>query len=174
MPFPLLAAGGAALARRGGGRLFGGLARRAFGFIKSSAPGTMVPTLGGIRPPTSIVRRAGEVLRRRLTGPGAQALATGVASTAIVTAGAAGLERVVRGRGAAQVGMPGRRRRRMNPINLKALRRAISRLRGFTGISNRVRGELTAFCPTPAGRRAFRRRPRGHRSGCQCVACKAR
>lgn len=66
--------------------------------------------------------------------------------------------------------------KRINPANVKALRRGIRRLEGFEKLVKSVRkaaGGLRGVVMAPAhGSRGYRP-ARGHRAGCRCVACKA-
>ncbi len=72
-----------------------------------------------------------------------------------------------RGKGAAlgpvgiQAQQPSRRRRRMDPMNVKALRRATRRLAAFDREKKKVEKQLRAIAPRPA-RRSRRDSPPGH------------
>lgn len=45
-----------------------------------------------------------------------------------------------------------RKRRRINPLNLKALRRSTSRMAGFDKVADKVRKELSKLAPRPKSR----------------------
>lgn len=64
--------------------------------------------------------------------------------------------------------LPGAHRRRINPTNVKALRRSIRRLEGFEHLVKRV---MPALLHAHAGRRGGGRM-KGHKAGCGCVACR--
>lgn len=82
----------------------------------------------------------------------------------------------ITGRHPSAFGM-GHSRRRINPANVKALRRGIRRLEGFEKLVKSVRkaaGGLRGVVMAPAhGARSYSR-ARGHKAGCRCVACKGR
>lgn len=73
------------------------------------------------------------------------------------------------GSGATGARGAGVHRRAMNPTNVKALRRSLRRLEGFEKLVKRIEKQYPRL-KRPAG--AARAVPRGHKSGCRCVACK--
>lgn len=139
MPLPALigVAAKSGIAKSAGGRLaswFGSkLARR----------GAATAVAGGAAVSGGLIRRAGRAT--------AGAVGTGVAF-------AAG-ERLVRGRG----GMEGRKYRRMNVANTRALTRATRRLKGFADLSAKVMSQLARTLPAKT-----RRTVRRHTSGGKC------
>lgn len=65
----------------------------------------------------------------------------------------------------------GAKRRTMNPVNVKALRRSIRRVEGFQTVVKRIQKAYPAL-RGQATMRSTPRRARGHRAGCACVVCK--
>ena len=69
-------------------------------------------------------------------------------------------------------GMGAGRRRRINPTNVKALKRAARRFEGFEKVVKTVRKSIGGAARA-AGAGAARSGRRGHKRGCRCVACRA-
>ena len=63
----------------------------------------------------------------------------------------------------------GGRRRSMNPTNVKALRRSIRRVEGFTKLVKRVERQFPKMIHARSGSRSGSPR---HRTGCRCVVCR--
>ena len=63
----------------------------------------------------------------------------------------------------------GRKRRSMNPANVKALRRGLRRVEGFEKLVTKVHKLYPRLARASAGGRARRA---GHRAGCKCVGCR--
>jgi len=123
--------------------VLGGLAKKAVGFIPGVGPTLAqgIETLTAKRAGTAIVKASETGVLKRM-GAGAKAViakhptlsAAGAAGAIGVAAGAGGA--ALRARMARGGGM--HKRRRMNPCNVRALRRAIRRAHGFEKIAKRV------------------------------------
>lgn len=62
--------------------------------------------------------------------------------------------------------------RRINPANVKALRRSIRRMEGFEKLVKSVRKSAAGLRGIVAPQHHARTSSRGHRPGCRCVVCK--
>lgn len=120
----------------------GGLAKKAVGFIPGVGPALSagIDTLTAKKASTAIVKATETGALKRIGAGAKQVIAKHPVLTA---AGAAGAIGVAAGAGGATLarhmrGGGGRRHKRMNPCNVRALRRAIRRAHGFEKIARRV------------------------------------
>lgn len=85
-------------------------------------------------------------------------------------AGADGSVHMLHPAHARALGLGGRRHRKVNPANVKALRRGIRRLEGFQKL---VKSVEKAY-PRLRSSHASHGHAKGHKAGCKCVACRHR
>lgn len=166
MPFPLI---GGALARVGAG-----LIGRAIRGIRGGSAGFTLPPIQGaglpVRIPTTTAQlsapfRLGQAIGRRLRGPGA-----GQGASTSALAGPTRLRPTtlrptnIPAGSFRRAGLltDGRRRRRINPLNPKALRRAVRRLAGFQTFAIVTQRALARLAPRRSRSRSspFKRRRR--------------
>jgi len=143
-----------------GGLIFRGARALLARGAKRIDPGTALVGSGGSARFLTVVKSKTSALVRRLSRPslGRRAALAGVGGlgtgAAFEVGGrlARGPGRLVRGPGGGIIELP--RRRRMNVLNPKALRRATRRLSGFNKTVQRTQKELRKLCPPTTRRRA--------------------
>lgn len=150
------------------GSFFAGLAKKAVGFIPGVGPAISAILPGGARAAVkSTIVKASEAMPRMTAAVGAAktAIVKHPVISAAAAAGAIGAGGYVMGKSrgaaaarAAAAGMGHRKRRRMNPCNVKALRRASRRAHAFLKISSKL---VRYYKPhKPKGRPFIRHRKR--------------
>jgi hypothetical protein len=130
--------------KRGVGKLFGGAAAAGTAVVPFVGPAVRVaiPVAGGL---IRGIRRGAAIKREQMVG---RTVGLGPFRKTIGAPAAAGA--------APARGFPGGKRRRMNVANVKALRRAVRRLAGFTNLSRAVFATLRGIAPAKK-----RRAPKG-------------
>jgi len=119
----------------------GGLAKKAVGFIPGVGPaikGALDLIPSGRSASSAIVRASESGTLSRVTAGAKQVIAKHPVLSAAGAAGAIAGGSYAVGRSRGRASMMGRRHKRMNPCNVKALRRAIRRAHGFERIARRV------------------------------------
>lgn len=147
----------------GFGSFFGGLFKKAVGFIPGVGPAlsAMIPSGGGAASraiarvaPGPIMNVGGQVMRRVGRAIIKHPVLSGAAAAGVIGAGGVAAGRASRG----MMAGGGRRHRRMNVTNVRALRRSIRRAQGFAKLAKRV---LHFTSPRPVrGRALFKARRR--------------
>jgi len=140
----------------------GGIAKKAVGFIPGVGPALSagLESLGTRKASTAIVKAAESPVALSKLGRVAAGAKQVIAKHPVLTAaGAAGAVGLGVGAGASRLlhGVGMRKHRRMNPCNVRALRRAIRRAHGFEKIARRVM-HFTSPKKHPKGFKRPRRR----------------
>jgi hypothetical protein len=114
--------------------VIGSLAKSALGFMPGGAMAQKVLTAGSVLSKT----RVGALASRGLGAMAKHPVLSAAGAAGAMGMGAAGVHMMRRGKVTAMPGAFGRRHRRMNVCNSRALRRAIRRTHGFAKLAKKV------------------------------------